>query len=211
MFDLMTPGPQASQRLGPTVSDPAPLSRLLARALDEVDYGIVLLDASGLVLHLNHHARQWLDHGDVLQVLGRQLRACDPRDVALLHDAVHSAATRGLRRLLALGRGEARRVAALVPVEPGVAALVLGKSHVCEDLSLQCFARSHALTAAETRVLVALGLGARPAQIAAEQGVKLSTVRTQIGAIREKTGADSINDLLRLVAALPPMVGVLRG
>jgi len=211
MFDLMTSGPQASQRPGPALHDPAPLSRLLARALDEVDYGIVLLDASGHVLHLNHRARQWLDGGDALQMLGRQLRACDPRDVGLLHDALHSAATRGLRRLLALGRGDARRVAALVPVEPGVAALVLGKANVCEDLSLQCFARSHALTAAETRVLVALGLGVRPAQIAADQGVKLSTVRTQIGAIREKTGADSINDLLRLVAALPPMVGVLRG
>lgn len=211
MFDLMTPGLQASQRPGPTPHDTAPMSRLLARALDEVDYGILLLDAGGQVLHLNHRARQWLDGGDALQMLGRQLRACDPRDVALLHDALHSAATRGLRRLLTVGRGEARRVAALVPVEPGVAALVLGKAHVCEDLSLQCFARSHALTAAETRVLAALGLGVRPAQIAADQGVKLSTVRTQIGAIREKTGADSINDLLRLVAALPPMVGVLRG
>jgi DNA-binding CsgD family transcriptional regulator len=211
MFDLMTSGTQASQRPCPPMHDPAPLSRLLARALDEVDYGIVLLDAGGHVLHLNHRARQWLDGGDALQMLGRQLRACDPRDVALLHDALHSAATRGLRRLLALGRGDARRVAALVPVEPGVAALVLGKSGMCEDLSLQCFARSHALTAAETRVLAALGMGVRPAQIAADQGVKLSTVRTQIGAIREKTGADSINDLLRLVAALPPMVGVLRG
>jgi len=50
----------------------------------------------------------------------------------------------------------------------------------------------------------------KPNGIALEQGVKLSTVRTQIGAIRDKTGADSITELLRFVAALPPMVGALR-
>ncbi|HAA00164.1 MAG TPA: hypothetical protein DCD96_00825, partial [Flavobacteriales bacterium] len=35
---------------------------------------------------------------------------------------------------------------AVVPVQPGVAALMLGRSHLCEDLSLQGFARAHALS-----------------------------------------------------------------
>ena len=93
---------------------------------------------------------------------------------------------------------------------PGVAALLLGRSSVCEDLSLQCFARNHELTAAETRVLAALGRGVTPAEIAREQGVKISTVRTQISAIRQKTGTGTITALVRLVAGLPPMVGALR-
>lgn len=197
--------------LAPLPLPASPLGHLLARALDELDYGIALLGADGEVLHLNHRARQLLDASLALQWSGTRLAASDPQDAATLQEALHAATRRGLRRLLALGRGAARQSAALVPVEAGVAALLLGKSQVCEDLSIQCFARNHALTAAETRVLSGLGSGARPTQIAREQGVKLSTVRTQIGAIREKTGADSIGALVRQVAALPPMVGALRG
>jgi DNA-binding CsgD family transcriptional regulator len=211
MIELMQARPAASQR--PDLSPPeavAPMRRLLARALDEVDYGILLLRADGEVLHHNHRARQWLDSRQALRLVDGRLGAADPADLAALLDALQAAAQRGLRRALVLGRGDACRVAALVPVEPGVAALLLGKSRVCEDLSLQWFARSHALTPAETRVLAALGAGDKPTEIARELGVKLSTVRTQIGAIRDKTGADSITELLRRVAALPPMVGALR-
>ena len=195
----------------PRAPTATPMGRLLARALDEVDYAILLLDEDAEILHLNHRARQWLLHDEtVVQQVGSRLRACDAQDMARLHDALHGATRRGLRRLLALGCGDARQVAALVPVEPGVAALVLGKSSVCEDLSLQCFARNHELTAAETRVLAALGRGVAPAEIAREQGVKISTVRTQISAIRQKTGTSTITALVRLVAELPPMVGALR-
>ncbi len=210
-MELLTPRPAATRSplASPGALDGAPMGRLLARTLDELDYGILLLDAEAQVLHLNQRARRMLQDSPVLQLLGQQLRARDPRDVAPLFDALHAAAERGLRRLLPLGQRESRRTAAMVPVEPGVAALMLGKDHVCETLSVECFARSHGLTAAETRVLAALGRGQRPAEIARDQGVKLSTVRTQIGSIREKTGAESITDLVRLVAALPPMVGVL--
>ncbi len=190
--------------------EPLPLGRLLARALDELDYGILLLDAGGAVLHANHRARRMLGADQPLQLLGEQLRARDPRDVAPLYDALHAAAGRGLRKLLQLGSGPARMLAALVPVDTGVAALMLARDHVCEDLSIECFARSHGLTAAETRVLAALARGERPSAIAAACGVKLSTVRTQIGSIRAKTGAESITVLVRRVAALPPMVGALR-
>ena len=143
-------------------------------------------------------------------MLGKRLCTSDPRSVAHLQHALHDATRRGLRRLVALGQGDDRQLAALVPVETGVAALLLGRTRVCEDLSLQCFARTHELTAAETRVLAALGRGATPADIAREQGVKISTVRTQITAIRQKTGTSTIGALVRLVAGLPPMVSALR-
>jgi DNA-binding CsgD family transcriptional regulator len=208
---ISMPQPQRLPPVPAAAATEAPsMGRLLARTLDELDYGILLLDAAGTVLHSNQRARRRLEQTQVLQLLGPQLRACDPRDVAPLYDALHAAATRGLRKLLRLGDQVTRLVAALVPVEPGVAALMLARDHVCEDLSVECFARNFGLTAAETRVLSALAAGCRPAAIAREQGVKLSTVRTQIGAIREKTGAESITALVRMVAALPPMVGVLR-
>jgi DNA-binding CsgD family transcriptional regulator len=197
---------------GPTApTAPLALGALLVRVLDELDVGVVLLGSDAEVLHLNHRAHRQLGGALPLQVLGGQLRSDDPVGLARLHDALRDATQRGLRRLLAVGRGDDRQLAALVPVQPGMAALLLGRTQVCEDLALQCFAREHALTAAETRVLAALGRGQQPGDIAREQGVKISTVRTQIGAIRGKTGAGSITALVRLVAGLPPMVSVLRG
>ena len=87
---------------------------------------------------------------------------------------------------------------------------MLGKRQVCEPLSVQGYARSMHLTPAETRVLELLCSGVRPTQIAHQQNVAVSTVRTQIGSIRNKTGAASISDLVRQVAVLPPMLNVLR-
>ena len=89
--------------------------------------------------------------------------------------------------------------------------LVLGKRQVCEQLSVQGYARSMRLTPAETQVLELLCAGVRPTQIARLQHVAVSTVRTQLGAIRNKTGAASISDLVRQVAVLPPLLTVLRG
>lgn len=186
------------------------LGTLLGRTLDELDVGVMLVAEDGEVLHLNQYARHALHERHGLQVLGNRLCTSDPRSVAHLQHALFDATRRGLRRLVTLGQGDDRQIAALVPVETGVAALLLGRTRVCEDLSLQCFARSQELTTAETRVLAALSRGATPAVIAREQGVKISTVRTQVSAIRQKTGTSSIGALVRLVAGLPPMASALR-
>lgn len=183
------------------------IGSLLAHALDEVDYGIVLVGADERVLHLNRRARQLLQADGSLRLDAGRLTACHARDEACLQTALRNATQRGLRAMLALGDGEHRQLAALVPVQDGVAALLLGRTRVCEELSLQCFARTHALTPAETRVLAALGRGEAPAQIARDLGVALCTVRTQIGAIRDKTGAASITALMRLIGSLPPVMG----
>ena len=208
MLDMTTSTPAASW--GATAPVATPLGTLLARALDEVDFGIMLVAEDGEVLHLNHRARHALFEHHGLQVVGNRLCTSDPQSVAHLQHALFDATRRGLRRLVTLGHGDDRQLAALVPVQVGVAALLLGRTRVCEDLSLQCFARTHELTPAETRVLAALGRGATPADIAREQGVKISTVRTQISAIRQKTNTSTIGALVRLVAGLPPMVSALR-
>jgi DNA-binding CsgD family transcriptional regulator len=183
------------------------IGSLLAHALDEVDYGIVLIGADGRVLHLNRRARQLLQADTSLRLQAGRLTARQARDQECLQTALKNATQRGLRAMLALGDDEHRQLAALVPVQDGAAALLLGRTNVCEELSLQCFARTHALTSAETRVLAALGRGEAPAQIARDQGVALCTVRTQIGSIRGKTGTGSITALMRLIGSLPPVMG----
>jgi DNA-binding CsgD family transcriptional regulator len=197
------------------------LAHWLRRMLDEIDYGMLMVTSDAQVAYLNHAARLEMDGAHPLQMLGRTLRAHRPQDVAPLYDAL-AAAQRGLRRLMTLGEGEQRVSVSVVPLPQAdlddgrpdqrqpLVLLVLGKRQVCEQLSVQGFARSVALTPAETRVLEMLCAGVRPGDIAQRQGVAISTVRTQIGSIRAKTGAASIRELVRQVAVLPPLVGALR-
>jgi DNA-binding CsgD family transcriptional regulator len=195
----------------------AQLSECLTRMLDEIDYGMLLVSSDGQVIYGNHAARHELDGEHPLQLLGRSLRTLRPQDVLPLQEAL-VAAQRGLRRLLTLGSGLHRVSLSVVPLPPsggeagaGLTLLVLGKRQVCEQLSVHGFARSVNLTPAETRVLELLCSGVRPTAIAQQQNVAVSTVRTQIGSIRAKTGAGSISELVRQVAVLPPLVGALRG
>ena len=200
-------------------ADDAALGPCLTRMLDEIDYGMLLVSADAQVLYLNHAAGLELDGEHPLQMLGHSLRAHRPQDVAPLYDAL-ACAQRGLRKLVTLGAGEHRVSVSVVPLPGGsgqrgeelrpTTLLVLGKRQVCEQLSVQGYARSMRLTPAETRVLEMLCSGVRPRLIADQQHVAVSTVRTQIGSIRAKTGAASISDLVRQVAVLPPMLSVLR-
>ena len=173
----------------------------LAAVLDELDYGLLLVTEAGHVTQANHVAQGDLDSEHPLQLLGRELRARHAHDVLPLHTALQNAAHRGLRKLLTLGDNTQRVSVSIVPLgidhsrSEASTLLILGKRQMCESLSVQGYARSHSLT---------------PAEVAAQLGVGIATVRSQIGSIRQKTGADSIRSLVRQVAVLPPLMGVLR-
>lgn len=185
--------------------------------LDEIDYGVLLLDCDAQVLHMNHVARCELDAQHPLWLLGRQLRARDCTDSQRLYDALQAAAQRGLRRLLLLGQNRHRVAVSIVPLAAAGPAgqiatqLSLGKRQMCGELGVHWFARGHGLTQAEARVLESLSEGLQPNEIATRHGVELSTIRSQIASIRVKTHSDSIGALVRRVAVLPPLVGALRG
>jgi DNA-binding CsgD family transcriptional regulator len=96
------------------------------------------------------------------------------------------------------------------PEDGALAMLVIGKRHRCESLTLEFFARTHGLTAAETKVLRALCDGQRPKEVARAFSVAVSTVRSQISSIRIKTQTASIGDLLNRVAVLPPIASAMK-
>lgn len=222
MYDLLTVQlPQRHVALEshlPATPDSQTVSAsIFARMLDVVDYGLLLVLDDSHVIYANQVAQTELDETHPLQLLGKELRVRRPQDVAPLRTAMASACRKGLQRLLTLGDdGTGTVTVSIVPMadkatgaEPA-ALLVFGKRKVCEDLSAEAFARHHKLTAAEVRVLKQLCAGRKPSEIARAQGVALSTVRTQIGCAREKTGAQDIGALVRQVAKLPPMLSVLR-
>lgn len=216
MFDPIAALAPSAAILPPLPPCAAAAPQWFGRMLDEIDYGMLLVADDQVVLHANHVARAELDSEHPLQLLGNELRVRHPQDLAPLRDALVAARLRGLRRLLSLGLGERRVSVAVVPLsaardEEALTLLVFGKRRMCEALTAHWFAREHGLTPAEARVLAALCEGRLPAQIALDQGVAISTIRSQIGAIRAKTGVASIRALVRQVAVLPPLVGALRG
>ena len=187
------------------------------RLLDEIDYGLVLVTAQGAVLHANHLARHELAIGRLLfaspggVVTGRS-SALTEQLMAAIQGAVQ-----GRRRLLYLTHGEQCLPLSVIPLAPapGAAAgsvlLVMARQRIGDNLALQMFAREHCLTPTEESVLRALCDGREVDEIAVQHGVAESTVRTQVRALRDKTGAGGIRQLVQCVLSLPPVVGASCG
>ena len=189
----------------------------LRAALDEVAHGILMVERqSRRVTYLNQAARADLDDRHPLRIVAAEVRARDSSDDQQLREAIVAASARGLRRLLSIGTGQERAAVSVVPLggpadrRDRPVLLVLGRRTLCESLSIDAFARLHSLTDAESRVLAVLCAGSGPAEAACQLGVALSTIRTQIGSIRAKTGAQSMRELARRIAMLPPLRSALR-
>lgn len=188
---------------------------LLMRVLDEVDYGLLVIDTQGHIRHANHLARQEMSTGRVIttqakSLLGRSTDLTAQIQVALEH------ALRGQRRLLQLKLGDHELAMAFVPLnqplefDAPTVLVLLSRKNACDNLALRMFARSQSLSPSEEAVLLALCRGASIPEIAGDHKVAESTVRSQIKALREKTGCGSIRALMQRVHALPPVVPALR-
>lgn len=207
--------------------------QLLRLALNQIDYGVVVVDTDSAMLQfanaLGHASLQ--DHpagpsmaskGHGLRLLhGRVMaqRACDNETLRRTLARARS----GLRGFLCLGERRQSSAVAVLPLTgaarpvalastrpgacalPSYASLVFAKQHLCDDSTIALFARECGLTGAEGQVLAQVCKGLRPAQIALDHGVRISTVRTQLRSVRQKTGCGTIRELVQKVSVLPPM------
>jgi DNA-binding CsgD family transcriptional regulator len=196
----------------------AGLVRLMAAVLDEVDYGLMLLSADGLVVHANHAVLREMGSTHPLELRSRRLRSREPLEQQLLADALEAARHRGVRCMLNLGSGEARIGLSIVPLPlalsrqaSGNAVLMtLQRSQLVEKLSVGAFARARGLSQREEEVLTALCEGLRPTQIAERMGVAVATVRSHVHNLKEKTHCRSMVELVKQIALLPPLVTALK-
>lgn len=183
------------------------------RALEEIDYGLILVSPDGRVQHSNHLARQELARGRFLHCDRERIYGSTPASSAELVRGIRSAAD-GRRQLIDLQSGTETLPVACVPLlasiegESASVLLMLGRQPGTQNLAITFFARSHGLTPAEQVVLRGLCEGQQVDEIAAANGVCVSTVRTQIRSLRDKTGASSIRVLVQRLASLPPVVPV---
>lgn len=208
--------PRADAGTPPPAHSAQWLLHMLTGAMDELDYGMLIVDAVGHLMQANQMGHQHCTsaHGSC-RIQDGQLHTRTSADDPVLQRALSQAAA-GRRSLLKLGEGAHVDTVAVVPLSSPLGGradnavlLVFGKQQVCEALSVEHFARVHNLTHAEGMVLTALCAGDDPSAIARRFGVAVSTVRTQIASVRQKTQAASIRDLVRQVAMLPPIVSVL--
>ena len=200
---------------------PTPVSATLGShglraALDALDTGVMVSDARGHLLMANQAARGELADGRVLC-----LTADGALDVSAgvgllaLRRAVHGAALGHSHQLVPLRHAERALMVAVQPlrtleVDQPCALLLLGRRGLAPELAVQQLGRLYELTSAEQGVLTGLLAGARIEAMARARGVAVSTVRTQVAALRAKFGVRRVEDITRLVAELPPMLGALR-
>ena len=188
---------------------------LLLRVLDEVDYGLLVIDAQGRIRHANHLARHEMSTGRVIMTHAKSLLGHSTDLTAQIQVALEHA-LRGQRRLLQLKQGDHELSMAFVPLthplefDAPTVLVLLARKNACDNLALRMFARSQSLSPSEEAVLLALCRGASIPEIAADHKVAESTVRSQIKALREKTGCGSIRALMQRVHSLPPVVPALR-
>jgi DNA-binding NarL/FixJ family response regulator len=88
--------------------------------------------------------------------------------------------------------------------------VLLSRQNACDNLAVRMYARAQHLSPSEEGVMISLCRGLEVADIARENGVAQSTVRSQVKSLREKTGCASIRRLIQRVNSLPPVVPALR-
>lgn len=181
----------------------------LTAVLDEIDCGVLVIDADARLLHANRRGQQLLRGPYPLQLREGCVQTQVGGDAPALEHTLNAARLEGKRRLLHLGREDQSVHVAVVPLgeqAPHAATLlVLGRQQLGDPSLLHWYAHDHGLTPSEQRVLEGLARGQDPDGIAAHLQVGISTVRTHIGSLREKTGSPSIRALLHRMAALPPL------
>jgi DNA-binding CsgD family transcriptional regulator len=185
----------------------------LMATLDRSQHGIVLLDPSGRIRHINRAAEALAAKADGLCVCAGRLSAVPSDAAKRLAALVASAASSD--RVGARGGSMAlpspsRRLPLSVTVAPALSERVdiFGQGPsviVCiTDLEAgvsvpeQKLRELFGLTPAEARVMLALFEGFTPQEAAENLGVSAHTIRVHLGRIFEKTGVHRQTELVRL-------------
>lgn len=178
---------------------------LIESGLDQLGVGMVMLQADGRVQFANRQAQAALHpvttHRGatppvlpILQQLDRRARQGQyaSQRVLTAQGPLFAMSTPG--QPSALGDLRAR--------VPGPVIWLIGARH-SDQGALPLAAKLFGLTPAEQKVLSLLMQDQTPRQIAQTLGLQVSTVRTQLSALLQKTGARRQQELLRLIAAFP--------
>lgn len=183
---------------------------LYQTGLDELDFGVLLIDPAMHIHYANPAARHFLAVAGT-SPLGAAQVALPPHTplMRLLH-----ACGAGHRSVLPMAIGEKHVLAMALPMPGATPGQSMMRPHLMLLLADQdstpatlfgFLAQGFGLSHAEARLLPSLYHGQSANEIAQALGLKTSTVRSQLSSILAKTGCRRQQDLVRLLGCLPPV------
>lgn len=200
-------------RLQHDVSGLTRKSAMALAALDQIAAGVVVADAEGRIIEMNHAAEQMLSADDGLTARHGQLgarRAFEASRLArLIAEATAYKTTAAAGRML-IGRhsGKPSYVLTVVPIrgagafQSGPLAMILIIDQDQPSVSAQDLADLFGLTRAESRLATALMDGRKMQDIATGSGLKITTLRTQLRSVLKKVGVQRQADLARALSTI---------
>ena len=184
-------------------------TRGLETLMEALPLGVVFLDTAGRLLHANARARILAAQpgNPTLRELLRQPGLVNASDAALR--ALFAQALQGRGGCLELPGGLLLVTLALRELNglglghhaPGIACVVMERSLDSRE-AVALASQAYDLSRSESALLLALMRGQSPQEFADTRGVRISTVRTQLSALLEKTRTPRQQELIALVARL---------
>ena len=188
---------------------------LAAACLDRLQAGVLVVDKVRHALLVNAHATRLL--GRELSIANQRLRCGTPSLDECLGRLIDCACTVpgkggamridrpvGMRPLLltVLPIPPAHDLAALLP-QP--LALLVVSDPAVDAPPIAVYRNLFSLSVAEAALLAALAHGTSVSEWARQRNISVSTVRTQVRALFDKTGTNTQAQLVALVKSIPPM------
>ena len=215
---LVIPHVRRAVLIGKTIHHKEAEAICFTDILDGLSAGMILVDAGGRIVHVNAAGNGILDGADFFRktVCGRLVAGDAAINAALREILVAAGAgdaelgVKGTALPLTAHNGE-RYVAHVLPLTSGarrsaglaynaVAALFVRKAALDASSPPEVIGEMYKLTPTELRVLLAIvDIGGVP-EVAASLGVAVTTIKTHLSRLFEKTGVGRQADLVKLVA-----------
>jgi DNA-binding CsgD family transcriptional regulator/PAS domain-containing protein len=212
---LMTPL-QSAARLHVGLTDIGYRSAIPRGQLDHLTAGAIFTDGEGRIVETNQSGERILRIGDGLTMRNGQIcarRNFETTKLAYLIAKAVTASEHGPSAgSMLIGRdgGRCPYVVRVAPVGAGIAgyddlpmALVVVSVPDENRVSEVELAELYGLSPAESRIAIALAQGKRLTALAAELGLQITTLRTQLSSILRKCAVERQSDLVRLVLSIP--------
>jgi DNA-binding CsgD family transcriptional regulator len=197
----------------------------MAETLDTLRCGVALTTANGQILHANCPAERMMRQGKPIRSVHGVLQAADGAAGRELQAAIRLAArdeTELGRKGLAVplsGGEEPVRFAHVLPLaggdlrrrlDPRAVAAVFISAGSNEGEEAEAMAAAFGLTPSEKRLLESLLAGRSLTETAAKLGVAMTTAKTHLEKIFQKTGVNRQTQLMRLAAHVASPAGSQR-
>jgi DNA-binding CsgD family transcriptional regulator len=186
-------------------------------ALDALSFTAIVVDASGRVAFANAQAEMLNREGAGLRLCEGRIGCAVQRQAREFERLIRSAASGGVGGAMRLtnSSGEAALLVLIAPMPnrlresqngDGLALVAIRREKDDPAFAETIVSQLFELSRSEAQVVCALLAGATLDEIAAQRGVKITTIKTQIEAAFRKTGTENQRDLVRLIGKLPQLL-----